>query len=76
MSHSQEVVLACVAANPGIRRAEIDRLTEIQSAHKLRALERDGKIRREQRTATKKAYGGKAGMSILRWCLNDISRLC
>jgi hypothetical protein len=60
MSCSQELVLECVAANPGIRRSEVDHLVDFDSAHKLRALLRDGKIRREVRTGTKPAYGGKS----------------
>jgi hypothetical protein len=58
MSYSQDEVLACIRANPGIRRSEIDDKVKFQSAHKLRALERDGKIRHDRVYGKKSAYGG------------------
>ena len=47
MSHAQDLVLAAIQAHPGIRKAELDKMLEMDSSKKLKALCRDKRITRE-----------------------------
>lgn len=47
MSHAQDLVLAAIQQNPGIAKMELDRLLDMDSGRKLKALCRDRLIIRK-----------------------------